>query len=501
MSKILITEDKMKELAKSLSADEISFVNYYKIFQALYETQPPTQFTNCFHGISLFSLEKVNKINNQDSFFKAIAAFINEISSDKKKLYKISLEFSTEESVQNAIKVLKMLKEPKSFLYYLNMARPKVADIDFMKYVEIFDYMEKLEDPQFFSDCVNKIIEQQINVARLYYVDLDKIPTDKVLEFCNKYPNKIRELYAFENKDYEKIQKICELNSESLIRIPNCKLDLYSNLKNVEIVTINSEPLPDPLPQNFNYSSVKNLETIFIEDDSEEKTNFAIDLINKCPNVENVSFATFGELTQEQFFKIFSTTTSKKITEIHVTCQEFEEGVDFSPIFKNLPKLSQFHVDCHCSMEFLFGLHPIISCERVAPSYPILEQIITNYLKQDEDNYLKGDFPNDFEPFFEYFKNKPEIMNRFEKIFGESSKSFEVPYFSQLIIKKPEDINNIIAKKIGTVHVLCPLTDDIKKFLEKVKPDFIKIKEGKLDENITNGTKIVYNMESEEIKC
>jgi hypothetical protein len=266
-------------------------------------------------------------------------------------------------------------------------------------------------------------------------------------------------------------------------------------------VTINSEPLPDPLPQNFNYSSVKNLETIFIEDDSEEKTNFAIDLINKCPNVENVSFATFGELTQEQFFKIFSTTTSKKITEIHVTCQEFEEGVDFSPIFKNLPKLSQFHVDCHCSMEFLFGLHPIISCERVAPSYPILEQIITNYLKQDEDNYLKGDFPNDFEPFFEYFKNKPEIMNRFEKIFGESSKSFEVPYFSQLIIKKPEDINNIIAKKIGTVQVLCPLTDDIKKFLEKVKPDFIKIKEGKLDENITNGTKIVYNMESEEIKC
>jgi hypothetical protein len=338
-------------------------------------------------------------------------------------------------------------------------------------------------------------------VGRLYYVNLDQIPTDKVLEFCTKYPNKIRELYAFENKDYEKIQKICELNSESLIRIPNCKLDLYSNLKNVEIVTINSEPLPDPLPQNFNYSSVKNLETIFIEDDSEEKTNFAIDLINKCPNVENVSFATFGELTQEQFFKIFSTTTSKKITEIHVTCQEFEEGVDFSPIFKNLPKLSQFHVDCHCSMEFLFGLHPIISCERVAPSYPILEQIITNYLKQDEDNYLKGDFPNDFEPFFEYFKNKPEIMNRFEKIFGESSKSFEVPYFSQLIIKKPEDINNIIAKKIGTVHVLCPLTDDIKKFLEKVKPDFIKIKEGKLDENITNGTKIVYNMESEEIKC
>ena len=113
MSKNLISDEKIKELAKSLSADETTFVSYYKIFQALYETHPPTQFTNYFHGISLFSLENVNKLNNQDAFFKAIASFINEISSDKKKKYKIFLEFSTEESVQNAIKVLKMLKEPK----------------------------------------------------------------------------------------------------------------------------------------------------------------------------------------------------------------------------------------------------------------------------------------------------------------------------------------------------------------------------------------------------
>ena len=501
MSKILITEEKMKELAKSLSAEETTFVSYYKIFQALYETHPPTQFTNYFHGISLFSLEKVNKLNNQDAFLKAIASFINEISSDKKKKYKIFLEFSTEESVQNAIKVLKMLKEPKSFLYDLKMARPKVADIDFMKYLELFNYIENLTDPQFFDDCVGKIIEQKIDVPILYYVNLDTITSDKVLEFSNKYPNRIKEMYSFENKDYEKIQKICELNSESLIRIPNCKLDLYSNLKKVEIVTINSEPLPNPLPENFNYSSVKNLETIFIEDDEEEKTNFAIELINKCPNVEIVSFASFSELTQEQFFKIFSTTTSKKIREIIVTCQEFEEGVDFTPIFKNLPKLSQFTVDCHCSMDYLFGIRPVISCEKVAPSYPILEQLITNYLKEDEDNYLRGDFPNDFEPFLDYFKNKPEIMNRFNNISGDSCSAFEVPYFKELTVERKEDIENIIAKKIGTVHILCPITDEIKKFLEKVKPDFIRIKEGKLDENNSYGAKIVYCMENNEIKC
>ena len=83
MSKVLISEDKMKELAKSLSADEASFVSFYKIFQTLYESQPATQYTNYFHGVSLFELEKVNKINNQDSFLKAIASFINENSQGK----------------------------------------------------------------------------------------------------------------------------------------------------------------------------------------------------------------------------------------------------------------------------------------------------------------------------------------------------------------------------------------------------------------------------------
>jgi hypothetical protein len=394
-----------------------------------------------------------------------------------------------------------MVKEPKSFFYKLKISPNKTEDIDFLKYTELFQYIDTLDDPQFFNDFVQKIIEEKIDVAKLYYVNLDNIATDKVLEYCTKYPNRIKELYAFENKDYEKIQKICELNSETLIRIPNCKLELYSKLKKVEIVTINSEPLPEPLPENFNYASVKNLETIALEDDSDEKTNFALELINKCPNVEKVSFAAFCELTPEQFIKIFSQTSSNKIKEIMVTCQEFEDDIDLSPIFKNLPKLTKFRADCHCSMDYLFGIQPVISCEKVAPSYPIIEQLITNYLKDDEDNYITGDFPNDFEAFNEYFKNKPEIMNRFNKITGDAVATFEVPYCHELIIYGKDDIENIIAKKVGYVHVMCPLDDDIKKFLEKVKPDFIMLIQGKLDDNIANGTKIVYCVENNEIKC
>ena len=502
MAKNLLSEEKIKELAKSLSADEKSFVDYFKIFQALYESSNPTSFVNYFHKVSLFELENVNKLKTEDSFLKAIASFINEVTYDKTKLY---FELSDEESIQKVLKVLKMLKSPKKYTYYIAKAKPKnkfdppTLNIDFAKNKEIFEYMDNLEDPRFFNDFVKKIFEEQIDVAKIYYVDLDKNPLDKVIEYCQKYPNRIKELYAFENKEYEKIQKICELNSESLIRTPNCRIDLYQNLKKIEIITINSEPLPDPLPENFNYDSVKELETIFVEDDSEEKKNKVLNLINKCKNLENVSFSGFGELTQKQLFDIFSKTTSKKIRQIRAVGQELENDVDFTPIFKNLPKLSIFNIDCHCSMEFIYSLLPCISCERITPAFPLIEQLLTNYIKEDEDNYISANFASEFNGFYDYFKDKSEIMMRFERFSGRDCNTSEIPYVNELIVKKPREIKNIIAKKIGTLHILCPLDDNIKKFVEKVKPIFIKIKEGKLDENISNGIRIIYNVENEEI--
>ena len=500
MAKNLLSEEKIKELAKSVSAEEASFVNYFKIFQSLYDSSNPTSFANYFHKVSLFELENVNKIKNEDSFLKAISSFINEVTYDKKKIY---FELSNEESIQKVLKVLKMLKTPKKYIYYIRKAKPQqkgaipTLEIDFAKNKELFEYVDKVDDPKFFSDFVKKVFEEQIDVARIYYANLDKYPIDKVIEYCTKYPNRIKELYAFDNKEYEKIQKVCELNSESLIRTPNCKIDLYSKLKNIEIITINSEPLPKPLPENFNYASVKELETIFVEDDSEEKTNEALELINKCPNLEIVSFSSFGELTQEQFFNIFTKTTSKKIRQIQATCQEFDNDVDLTPIFQNLPKLSKFNIDCHCSMEFLFSLLPCISCERFAPSHPLLEQLLMNYIQEDEDNYIMANFSSEFEGFYDYFKNKNEIMKRFERFSGHGCQNNEIPYVNELIVKKPREINNFIAKKVGTLHIMCPLDDDLKKFVEKTKPTFLKIKEGKLDN--TKDIKIVYNLGNEEI--
>ena len=216
-------------------------MNYFEVFQNLYDNSIPTSFANYFNCISLFDLENINKIKNQDSFLKAISTFINEVTYDKKKIY---FELTNEENIQKVLKVLKALKTPKKYVYYVRKPKPKkkgelpTLDIDFTKNKELFELMDNIEDKDFFRDFVKKVIEEQIDVARIYYVNLDKLPIDKVLDYCTKYPNRIKELYAFKNKEYEKIQKICELNSESLIRTPNCRIDLYSKLKNIEIITI-----------------------------------------------------------------------------------------------------------------------------------------------------------------------------------------------------------------------------------------------------------------------
>jgi len=500
MTKNLLSEDKIKELAKSVGADETSFVNYFKVFQNLYDKSVPTSFANYFNKVSLFELENINKLKNEDSFLKAISTFINEVTYDKKKIY---LELSNEKSIQKALKVLKALKAPKKYFYYFEKIKPKkkgeisTSDIDFTKNKEIFEYMDNVDDKDFFRDFLKKAIEEQIDVAKIYYANLDKLPIDKVLDYCTKYPNRIKELYSFKNKEYEKIQKICELNSESLIRTPNCKIDLYSKLKNIEAISINSQPLPTPLPENFNYSSVKELKTLLVDDDSEEKTNQALELINKCPNLEIVSFSNFGRLTQEQFFKIFTKTTSKKIRQIQATCEDFDENVDLTPIFQNLPKLSKFSIDCHCSMEFKFSLLPCISCERFTLSHPLLEQLLNNYIQEDEDNYIFAKFDEDFQGFYDYFKDKKEIMMRFKRFSGRACENFDIPYVSELTVKEAREINNCIAKKIEILEILCPLNDDIKKFIEDKKPNFLKIKEGKLDDN--KDIKVVYSVENEEI--
>ncbi len=147
-------------------------------------------------------------------------------------------------------------------------------------------------------------------------------------------------------------------------------------------------------------------------------------------------------------------------------------------------------------MEFLFSLLPCISCERITPSFPLIEQLLMNYIKEDEDNYIMANFSSEFQGFYDYFKNKNEIMMRIAKFSGSDCQNHEIPYVNELIVKKPREIKNFIGKQIGTLHIMCPLDDNLKKFVEKTNPIFLKIKEGKIE---NKNIKIIYSVENEEI--
>jgi len=88
-------------------------------------------------------------------------------------------------------------------------------------------------------------------------------------------------------------------------------------------------------------------------------------------------------------------------------------------------------------------------------------------------------------------------MMRFKRFSGRACENCDIPYVSELTVKEAREINNYIAKKIEILEILCPLNDDIKKFIEDKKPNFLKIKEGKLDDN--KDIKVVYSVENEEI--
>ena len=92
-------------------------------------------------------------------------------------------------------------------------------------------------------------------------------------------------------------------------------------------------------------------------------------------------------------------------------------------------------------MELLFSFLPCIWCERVSPSFPLIEQLLINYINEDEDNYISGNFDSWIAGFYDCFKDKKEIMMRFIRFSGHDCLT-EIPYINELSVKKPREIQN-----------------------------------------------------------
>ena len=63
-------------------------------------------------------------------------------------------------------------------------------------------------------------------------------------------------------------------------------------------------------------------------------------------------------------------------------------------------------------MNWTYEIKPVFlaECKRIA--FPLLEQLIRNYLKGSKERTIKLQFDDEFDQFWEYFKNKKDIISR-----------------------------------------------------------------------------------------
>jgi len=452
----------------NIEQDQIKyFLKYWKIYNTLFESEKYSKYANCFNGKELTEIPKISEIK-EETLIKVISNFIN-LKGKEKELMKLNL--NSTEDLKFVKKLLNEINNSKRFVYEIKLNKNLSLEND----LDLFKYISKYTEKEKFNNLFKNVIEKQIEIDNIFYINIDKFDLDKLISYSEKFPNKIKCLYAFKNENFEKIKKLCELNSESLIMLPNCKLNLYSNLNNIEIINVNSKEIPNPIPQNFNFSKIKDIRTINLTfENKEEDENLIINYINKCPNLEKISFSSFCEMEFETFLKIFTSISNSKIKFIQCQINDLEPDSDFTPLFNKLPELEILDIEEHESMCYAYSIKPVWTSEKKRIAFPLLETLINNYLK-NKSNFIRLDFDDEFEGFYDYFKNNNNILNKVLSFRGDKFLNYELPFIKECSIKKSEDTMKFNVKKIEKLEIKCEFNNNelIQKFIEKVKPLFI----------------------------
>ena len=493
------------ELAAKLGIDTNDlgfFLNQFNLFSSFCVETLPSAFANVFHSKNLFDLE-LKAPHKEESFIKAIVVFINEKMNSKVK-YQLKVE--TEKEISRNISVLKQLNKAKEFKYEIEGN----DELPFEKYPELFTYVKKYKNEDFFQQTFNKIINQSIKVDCIYYLDLDKVESlDKVIEYSTKYPNVIKKLYLFDYSEDEKIKKIAELNSESLIRAANQRIDLFTSCKNIEYLEFNSQDIPEnAFTCGFSFDKVKSIGTVKLMDlEDEEEANKLLTLFNKCPNLETIKFSTFTSLSSEFFFSFFPKITSNKVRRIYAEIFDFEESENYDPIFEHFPKLEKLCLEEHNSMSFVYSVKPIFTCEGNHLSLPNLEKLITNYLNSKPYHYIKLNFQEEYSEFMNYFKEKTNIMSKVLSITSQSEEVNEnyVKFQSVIELKNEDSLTKKLGEKAEEVHIKgeALTVDQVKEPINKYKADIVMTYHSNINEKnlLTNcpEVKVVLNCASKKI--
>ena len=150
----------------------------------------------------------------------------------------------------------------------------------------------------------------------------------------------------------------------------------------------------------------------------------------------------FWDIDSETLFKVIENIKCKKVKNIKGTCEDLEEDYNYEKVFKNLPLLESFNIEEHQTMNWTYEISPIFLAERKRISFPLLEQLIRNYLKGSDDKALSLHFDDEFDQFWEYFKDKKDIISRVNELNGPGV-FFSLDTYFKGFINKEQAINKI----------------------------------------------------------
>ena len=341
--------------------------------------------------------------------------------------------------------------------------------LNLMNYLDLFKYIYNLVNEYEFHSLSNELIEKQIDSPLIPYFNLNDSNMEKILEYSEKYPNRIRFLDSYGITNLEKLKKILELNKESLIVYPHANFKYLIPLSNAKIFNLFNIDLEGLKEEIYDFSKIKiaNINNL-------GEINSYINLLNKFKNLEEIEFL---EIDSESLYNILENIQCRNVKIIKGTCEDLEDDYNYEKVFKNLPLLERFMIEEHQTMNWTYEISPVFLAEKKRLSFPLLEQLIRNYLKGNNDRDIKLQFDDEFDPFWEYFKDKKDIISRVSELNG-SGVFFSLDSYFKCSVNQYKLIDQVPKANYKFFYVDIPCDEKILEFIKKNKIDNLFIKKG-----------------------
>ena len=128
-------------------------------------------------------------------------------------------------------------------------------------------------------------------------------------------------------------------------------------------------------------------------------------------------------------------------------------------------------------MCWTYEISPIFSAENKRISLPLLEQLIRNYLNGSQERDIRLQFDDEFDEFWDYFKDKKDIISRVSKLYG-SSVNFDLDSYFKLDITEFEIQEGIKDSKYYFCFVHIPFSEKVMDIIKKNKIEYLFILNG-----------------------